>query len=299
MSNALGIEEDYFLELFDLLNEVEDSLLILEKSYDDTQYKSINRCLHSLKGNCGMIGLFGLEKVFHATETHFMKNVSDQNTSCEVYLNIVDNVRDFFESVNDNKLKESLSLLEVEAENIPTENNNSNTNSSVKSEKEKPARFNLRIFHLDDEPEILEMFKGMLEDYGCNVYSFETLDDMKKEIMNGKVPDLFIIDFRMPKVNGNTILNALGSVLPKIPKVLLSGYISKENIIEALGRGALCVLEKPVDLYYLEKTLARVTKIAYDNRVLLQLKNLFDEIDDISEEGLRGKLSFLKTEFID
>ncbi len=63
----------------------------------------------------------------------------------------------------------------------------------------------------------------------------------------GLVPDLAVVDLRMPGGSGLELLPALIARAPAVRVVLLTGYGSIPTAVEAVHRGAVDVLAKPAD----------------------------------------------------
>lgn len=280
--NALGIDEDYYYELVELINSTEDCLLELEKGYDDSVVNSINRWFHSLKGNCGMLGLFELETLFHKGESSFLEQSKLKQIEIDKFLFLVDKAKEYFEQPSELIIKEALTNLTKQQA------------SKTQAQKDDHLSAHLNVFHLDDEPDILDVIAMQLDEYDCKVTSFSSPTTMREAILAGHFPDLFIIDFNMPEQNGNAVINALNSILPKIPKVLLSGFVDKEVLFESLNRGVIGVLEKPVDTFYLEKILKKARDIKKQNRINSQMFNLCMEYDSLSQKQVQSKLELIK-----
>lgn len=278
--NGLDIEEEYYFELVELINTKEDNFLVLEKGYDDTVVNTINRCLHSLKGNCGMLELMELETLFHRMETQFIQEAKTKNIEVEKYLTIIDKTREYFESPTETLVKESLTIL----------------NKPIKepSSEEEAINSYLNVFHLDDEEDILEIIALQLEGYGCKVKSFTNATALKDEILKGNIPDLFIVDFNMPDQNGAAVINGLNSILPSIPKILLSGFVTKEVMFECINRGVLGILEKPFDSFYLQRLLKKAEKIKKQNSANKEIFSLSMEFETLTHDEIKATLHKVK-----
>jgi YesN/AraC family two-component response regulator len=73
-------------------------------------------------------------------------------------------------------------------------------------------------------------------------------------------PDVMVIDFRMPGMNGLEVLAKVKKINPKIEVIMLSGYGTLENERTSMELGAFAFLHKPADLEKLSETI----KAAYD-----------------------------------
>lgn len=285
--NALGIEDEYFYELMELVNEAEDSLLSLEHGYDDTLVSSVNRCLHSLKGNTGMIGLMDLEAYFHKAESIFINESKTKNIDIDKFLSIIDTSKSYFNNANEKMLKDSLTILGAKTD----QNKNKPV---VEKPKEDDKLVYLNVFHLDDEPDIFEVVQMILEEHNCKTHSFTKAEQMKDAIQKGNIPDLFIIDYKMPDQNGNSVLNGLNAILPKVPKIMLSAFLDKKVIFESVNRGVIGLLEKPIDSFYLEKILKKAKSIKVQNEINSKIYMLAMEYEHLPQDKVYKSLEDIK-----
>ena len=86
----------------------------------------------------------------------------------------------------------------------------------------------IRVFYLDDEEKLCEIFSDLINAKGIEVSTF-TNADLAIEEASQKPPDLFFIDFRLPGLTGDAVAHSLDS---KIPKVLVTGDISFQSTYE-------------------------------------------------------------------
>jgi two-component system response regulator HydG len=69
--------------------------------------------------------------------------------------------------------------------------------------------------------------------------------------------DLIIMDLRMPKVSGLEALDAIRSLKPAIPVVMMTAYWSDQIADQARKKGAFDYLPKPFDYDRLMRTIER------------------------------------------
>ena len=115
------------------------------------------------------------------------------------------------------------------------------------SRQSKPAR-NRTILIADDEAEVVQLVRMILEWEGYTVVAaadgLETLE--RAEIDK---PDLILLDVRMPKMSGLTVLEHLArSETASIPVIMLSVVTTQPDVRSALQRGAVAYLTKPFEL---------------------------------------------------
>jgi DNA-binding NtrC family response regulator len=75
--------------------------------------------------------------------------------------------------------------------------------------------------------------------------------------------NLALIDIRLPDIEGTKILAKLKDTTPKMRKIIITGYPSVQNAIEALNKGADAYILKPFDL---DKVLATIREQLKEQR---------------------------------
>ena len=103
------------------------------------------------------------------------------------------------------------------------------------------------ILIIDDDDQLRNSFKKLLseEDYKVDdAASGEAgLNIVKKE-----VPDLVILDMRLPGMNGLETFRAIHKIEPKLPVIIMTAFGSTETAIEATKLGAFDYILKPFDI---------------------------------------------------
>jgi DNA-binding NtrC family response regulator len=74
--------------------------------------------------------------------------------------------------------------------------------------------------------------------------------------------DIVITDLRMPGMTGFDLLTKLREVDPDVPVLVMTGYSSVENAVEAMKRGASDFIKKPFDFAELRLLMERTLKNA-------------------------------------
>jgi DNA-binding NtrC family response regulator len=109
-----------------------------------------------------------------------------------------------------------------------------------------------RILLIDDDENIRETLAVVLREEGYVVDFAEN----GKEAVNKSFANFFnlaIVDWRLPDVDGTKLINQLKETTPKMAKIMLTGYPSMDNAIEAVNQHADAFLLKPVDVEELLK----------------------------------------------
>lgn len=104
-----------------------------------------------------------------------------------------------------------------------------------------------RILIVDDDPSIRKVLAAILEEKG---YSVETVDSGKKAINKSRTRfyNLALIDIRLPDMEGTELLTQMKQTVPKMVKIMITGYPSLQNAVEALNMGADAYIIKPLDI---------------------------------------------------
>ena len=113
------------------------------------------------------------------------------------------------------------------------------------------------ILIVDDEPDIRELIRDILEDEGYQVTLADNAETAREARRNRR-PDLILLDIWMPDTDGITLLrewDERGGA--GCPVVMMSGHGTIETAVEATRLGAYDFIEKPISLAKLLLTLNR------------------------------------------
>jgi CheY-like chemotaxis protein len=118
-------------------------------------------------------------------------------------------------------------------------------------------RHNQKILVADDTSEIVDLVRLLLEWEGYTVAMAANGEDALA-LAQAIVPDLILLDVRMPKMDGLHVLERLQAdpSLAVVPVVMLSVVTTYPQVQKALERGAVAYLPKPFEL----RDLARMVK---------------------------------------
>ena len=113
------------------------------------------------------------------------------------------------------------------------------------------------VLVVDDEVDIRELVKEILEDEGYRVSTAENGEHARRALRERR-PDLILLDIWMPDLDGISLLKEWheGDGLP-CPVVMMSGHGTVETAVEATRLGAYDFLEKPLSLAKLLLTVER------------------------------------------
>jgi len=105
----------------------------------------------------------------------------------------------------------------------------------------------IRILVVDDDESIRKVLATILEEKG---YVVDTAENGKEAIekSNAKFYNLALIDIRLPDMEGTQLLTALKETTPKMVKIIITGYPSLQNAVEAVNKGADAYILKPFNM---------------------------------------------------
>ena len=118
------------------------------------------------------------------------------------------------------------------------------------------------ILVVDDDSGIRKTLSRILEKEG---YLVEAVENGKQaiEASNKWFFNVALIDIRLPDMEGTELLHRLKDTEPKIVKIIVTGYPSLKNAVEAVNKGADGYVLKPFDI---GKLLAKIQKLLKKQR---------------------------------
>ena len=115
-----------------------------------------------------------------------------------------------------------------------------------------------RALIVDDDPGFLLGLAELVRREGFAVASAGSLKQAREEIA-ASPPDILLVDLRLPDGSGLDLLAGFEpTTAPEV--VLITGDASVETAVDALRRGAIDYLTKPVDFARIKMALANVTR---------------------------------------
>jgi len=102
------------------------------------------------------------------------------------------------------------------------------------------------ILLVDDDEVLRTRLQRSFVSRGYSVICAENVDDAEGKLSQMR-PDLCVLDLKMPGRNGMDLLKVITDRSPKTKTVMMTGYGSISNAVEAVKRGALNYVPKPVD----------------------------------------------------
>jgi len=127
-----------------------------------------------------------------------------------------------------------------------------------------------KVILVDDDQEVLDAYRLTLELDGFDVIAVGSAR-AGLDILSPGLPVAVVSDVRMPGLDGFGLLDAVRSVDPEIPVVLVTGHGDVPMAIKAVRAGAWDFIEKPADPVRLVETVRRAfahRSLILENRTL-------------------------------
>jgi len=104
-----------------------------------------------------------------------------------------------------------------------------------------------RILVVDDDEGIRKTLSAILQDEG---YEVDTAESGKEAILksNAGFYNLALIDVRLLDMQGTELLTRIKDTVPRMRKIIITGYPTIHNAMEAVNRNADAYLIKPFDM---------------------------------------------------
>ncbi len=134
---------------------------------------------------------------------------------------------------------------------------------------------------------------------GHDVAEASSAEEALDQIRQRRDIDVVLTDLKMPEMDGVALLKEIKQVDPRIEVVLMTGYGSIKNAVEAIKYGAADYITKPFDTNELLMTVGKIAKLGsleeevYRLRSELQEKYCFENIVGSSDNM---RLVYEKTE---
>jgi len=101
------------------------------------------------------------------------------------------------------------------------------------------------ILIVEDDANIRETLNTILQQKGYNTDTAKNGQEATQKSQT-KFFNLALLDIKLPDIEGTKLLTTMHETLPKMIKIMITGYPSLENAVEALNLGADAYIIKPV-----------------------------------------------------
>jgi two-component system, sensor histidine kinase and response regulator len=146
-----------------------------------------------------------------------------------------------------------------------------------------------RILIVDDEPGNLFLLEGLLSEEGFTVYAALNGKDAialaKKEL-----PDVILLDIMMPVVTGMDVLEILmkDPDVSRIPVIMVTAKVEAEDLEEAMRKGAVEYIKKPINEVEMLARLRTVLRLKKQEDMLRRLLESKEDFIAMVSHDVRG-----------
>jgi DNA-binding NtrC family response regulator len=141
-----------------------------------------------------------------------------------------------------------------------------------------------RVLVIDDEEGIRDGLRTLLQAEGVAIETSSTVEDAVDRIAQ-RTFDVIFLDLNIPGANGLEVLPTLRQATPAADVVVLTGYGTLTNTVEAMRRGAFDVIEKP----FTQDRILSVVRRCFEMRQLRnELTWTHDRVRELASTDLVG-----------
>ncbi|MFQ5417357.1 MAG: sigma-54-dependent transcriptional regulator [Myxococcota bacterium] len=138
------------------------------------------------------------------------------------------------------------------------------------------------VLVVDDEELYRRALERILKRVGHTVTTARDASEALGVVSRQRV-DLVLADIQMPGINGLELVRQIHEISPNLPCIVITGYGTPQNSVEALRAGAFWYLEKPFDQGHLDVVLTLVDQAIELGR--LRTENLLLQKQLVSRFG--------------
>ncbi|MCB9884178.1 MAG: sigma-54-dependent Fis family transcriptional regulator [Planctomycetes bacterium] len=141
-----------------------------------------------------------------------------------------------------------------------------------------------RVLVVDDEEGVREGLRTMLQREGVHVETAGSAEDGVRRVEDRSY-DVVFLDINLPGADGLSMLGKLRRGSPAADVVILTGYGTVANTVEAMRKGASDVIEKP---FSSDRILAVVRRVLETRQLKNELTWLQDRVRELTATELVG-----------
>jgi len=139
-----------------------------------------------------------------------------------------------------------------------------------------------KILVIEDESLVRQSYDDMLNFFGYNVESVSNGREGMLRITKNDY-DIVVTDLNMPEMNGIDVLKYIKKKKPYIEVIVITGYATLENAIEAMKVGAYDYFAKPIDIEHVRIVLSKCVKQIQSRRENEELRSLTQSLKELNE----------------
>ena len=152
----------------------------------------------------------------------------------------------------------------------------------------------MRYYIVDDDISIVRILTNIIEEnnsfevIGCSNNGENAFNDIL--LLS---PDIVLVDFLMPKMDGNTLVQQLKSLRPAICFIMISQVLDSELIADSYKSGIEFFIKKPINKIEVEKVTSKVAEKIEMQIMLTNIKKMLKSSAE-SNRDIGGNLKEIK-----
>lgn len=143
------------------------------------------------------------------------------------------------------------------------------------------------VLIVDDDENILKVVGAILRDKGYTVETAKTGNDAIVKSQRNTY-DLMLIDLRLPDMGGIELLTKVHDTVPKVRKVIVTGYPTIQNAVASVNGSADAYIMKPFEIEKMLETIKEQLKKQQQERRFSE-KRIAEFIQTRVEELVSGE----------
>lgn len=144
------------------------------------------------------------------------------------------------------------------------------------------------ILIVDDNYDMLELLQRNLKTLNFHTYKASSVTEAI-DILKYSSIDLLITDIQMPGINGIELIKYVQEHFPTIPKLVITGFPSVDNAIDAVKSGASDYLAKPFTNEELKKSVKNLISTIDNSSLTLENNRDLSNDNSLEYAGIVGQ----------
>jgi len=145
---------------------------------------------------------------------------------------------------------------------------------------------NVNVYIIDDDKNVRNSLKEILEDEGYDVQLYASGKSCLKQLEKER-PSVLFLDVWLNNEDGLEILKEIKKIYPTLPIIMISGHATIELAVQSTKMGADDFLEKPLSIQTILEKIDKVLK--EKNPQIKEVQLEYDELIGSSEQILKVK----------
>ena len=141
---------------------------------------------------------------------------------------------------------------------------------------------NARVLIVDDEKDICTILSDLLKREGLKTIVAHDGNTALK-IIRSEMPDVLLVDFKIPGMDGMELLKRAKEVDPDLPGIMITAYADVYGAVEAMRAGAHDYMSKPFDHHEVIRVVRRAVAERDLKRKLMHLSSRLHESHSLTE----------------